>query len=53
MSEKTLLKNRAQAFNPVTKHWIKIDTANGRIVAHKKTFGPYSNIRKLIPKKDR
>jgi len=44
MSEKKL-KNRVQVYNSRNKMWVKFDTTTGRIVANKKTQGPYSNIR--------
>jgi len=37
---------RVQVFNPKTKRWVKIDRASGKIVAHKKTPGPYKNVPK-------
>jgi len=40
------IRNRAQAKNPVTKKWVKIDTRTGRIVGHKKSEGPYKGVRK-------
>ena len=42
---KGAITNRAQALNPVTKRYVKIDTARGRIIEHKKSPGPYKNIR--------
>jgi hypothetical protein len=38
-------KERAQAKNPVTNRYVKIDTATGRIVDQKKSPGPYKGIR--------
>ena len=40
-----------QTRNPKTGHYIKIDKALGKIVAHKKTPGPYKNV--AIVKKSR
>ena len=40
------ISNRVQAFNPVTKKWVKIDTTTGKIVGHKSSSTPYKNIRK-------
>ena len=39
------IKNRVQIKNPVTGRYVKIDTKTGRIVAQKKTSGPYKGIR--------
>ena len=39
------ISNRMQVLNPVTKRYVKIDTSRGRIVEHKKSPGPYKNIR--------
>jgi hypothetical protein len=39
------LKERAQAKNPVTDRYVKIDTSTGRIIDQKKTAGPYKGIR--------
>ncbi len=40
-----------QVYNPKTKRWVKIDKKTGKIVAHKKSPGPYKNIPKYQPKK--
>jgi hypothetical protein len=40
------ISKRVQAQNPVTGRWVKIDTQTGRILDHKKSAGPYKNIRK-------
>lgn len=40
------ISNRVQARNPLTKRWVKIDTKTGRIISHKKSPGPYKNVRK-------
>lgn len=40
------VSKRVQALNPVTGKWVKINTQTGRIVSHKKTTGPYKNVRK-------
>ena len=34
-----------QACNPITKRFVKIDRQTGSIVSHKKTGGPYKNIK--------
>jgi hypothetical protein len=39
------VKERAQAKNPITGRYVKIDTNTGRIVDQKKTPGPYKGIR--------
>lgn len=41
------IKLRVQALNPVTKRYVKIDTATGRIVDNKKTAGPYKGVREV------
>lgn len=38
-------KDMVQCPNPVTKHWVKIDTKTGSIVGHKKSPGSYKNVR--------
>jgi len=43
---KGVIRKRAQAKNPVTKRWVKIDTRTGRIINHKKSPGPYKRVRK-------
>ncbi len=45
------VKGRAQAQNPVTGRYVKIDTDTGRIVDHKKTPGPYKGIRDISQNK--
>lgn len=47
------MKDRVQALNPLTKRYVKIDTDTGRIIAHKKTAGPYKGVREasVPPKK--
>ena len=40
------VSKRIQVLNPVTKRYVKIDTERGRIVDHKKSPGPYKNVRK-------
>ena len=44
-SRRGAVRERVQAFNPVTQRYVKIDTNTGRIVDHKKTEGPYKGIR--------
>ncbi len=41
------VKERAQAKNPVTDRYVKIDTSTGRILDQKKTPGPYKGIKDL------
>lgn len=38
-------KNRVQVLNPVTKKWVKINTATGSIVGHKCDKKPYRRVR--------
>jgi hypothetical protein len=45
------VKERAQAQNPVTGRYVKIDTNTGRIVESKKTPGPYKGIRDITRRK--
>jgi len=45
------VKDRAQAKNPITNRYVKIDTTTGRIVDQKKTPGPYKGIKDLTRKK--
>jgi len=40
------ISKRVQVLNPVTKRYVKIDTERGRIINHKKSPGPYKNVRK-------
>jgi hypothetical protein len=40
------ISNRVQVLNPVTKRYVKIDTARGRIIDHKKSPGPYKRVRR-------
>lgn len=44
-SRRGAVTERVQAFNPVTKKYVKIDTVTGRIIDHKKTDGPYKGVR--------
>jgi len=41
------ISKRVQARNPVTGRWVKIDTTTGRILAHKKSRGPWKNVRRV------
>ena len=43
---KGAISKRIQVLNPITKRYVKIDTDRGRIIDHKKSPGPYKNIRK-------
>lgn len=45
------VKERVQALNPATGRYVKIDTATGRIVDHKKTKGPYKGVREVSRKR--
>jgi hypothetical protein len=40
------MKDVVQLRNPRTGRWVKIDIGEGRILAHKKSPGPYKNVRK-------
>jgi hypothetical protein len=44
MSVTTKKPNVVQVKNPKTGHYVKIDRAKGRIVAHKKSSGPYKGV---------
>ncbi|MBA4009364.1 MAG: hypothetical protein C0465_26825 [Ralstonia sp.] len=41
------VKERVQAYNPVTERYVKIDTNTGRIIDHKKTPGPYKGVKEV------
>lgn len=43
-------KNYIQVFNPRTERWVKIDRDAGKIIANKKSEGPYKNIKKYRSK---
>ncbi len=45
------VKERAQAKNPITDRYVKIDTSTGRIIDQKKTPGPYKGVRDITRKK--
>ena len=45
------VKERAQAKNPLTNRYVKIDTSTGRIVDQKKTPGPYKGVKDVTRKK--
>lgn len=45
------VKERAQVKNPLTGRYVKIDTDTGRIIASKKTAGPYKGIRDITKSK--
>lgn len=49
-SRKGAVKQRAQALNPITKRYVKIDTTTGRIVDNKKSAGPYKGVREINSK---
>jgi len=40
------VRDRVQVLNPVTRRWVKVDTKTGKIVEHKKTYGPFKGVRK-------
>ena len=40
------VKDRSQAFNPVTKQWIKRDSDTGRFMDVKKDGTPFKGVRK-------
>jgi len=40
-----------QVRNPITERYVKVDTRTGRILAHKKSPGPYKGIKELTRKK--
>ena len=44
-------KKKVQVYNPKTKKWVKIDKETGKIVAHKKSSGPYKDVPKHRPSK--
>jgi hypothetical protein len=52
-SRKGAVSGRVQALNPVTRRYVKIDTTTGKIMAHKKTSGPFKGVKEVIvpPKK--
>lgn len=43
-TQKSLIKNRIQVKNPVTKKWVKINTLTGSIIGHKTDYKPYKNV---------
>ena len=45
------VKERAQAKNPITDRYVKIDTSTGRIIDQKKTPGPYKGVKDITRKK--
>ena len=40
------VKQRSQTFNPVTKQWVKRDTATGRFIDVKQDDAPFKGVRK-------
>ena len=40
------VKDRSQAFNPVTKQWVKRDSDTGRFMDVKKDGTPFKGVRK-------
>lgn len=49
-TRKGAVRERVQAYNPVTERYVKIDTNTGRIIEHKKSEGPYKGVREVKPK---
>lgn len=41
-----VIDDRKQAYNPVTKLWVKIDTKTGRFVDNKTSGGKFKGVRK-------
>ena len=37
-------RDRVQLENPVTGHWVKVDTWTSRIIDEKRTDGPYKGV---------
>lgn len=48
---KNKIKDRVQLLNPRLGRYVKIDTKNGGIVGHKKSKGPYKNVKHYRRKK--
>jgi len=42
------MKNIVQTKNPKSGRYIKIDLSKGKIIAHKKSEGPYKNVKIII-----
>ena len=51
-SGKYKMKDLVQLCHPVTKRFVLVDKANGRIIAHKHSKGTYKNIKVIDTKKD-
>ena len=47
-----MIWDRGQVFNPVTRRWVKVDTKFGGIIQHKKTPGPFKNVKILKKRKN-
>ena len=47
------VKDRIQVKNPRTEKYVKIDTKKGGIVGHKKSSGPYKDVKIYRKKKKR
>jgi hypothetical protein len=45
------MKDLVQLRHPMTKRFVLIDRANGRIIAHKISKEPYKNITMVVSKK--
>lgn len=39
------IKNRVQLFNPISKHWVKLNTETGAIIGTKKK--PFKGVKKF------
>jgi len=44
VASKNKTKDVVQVKNPKTGKYVKIDRAKGKIIAHKKSDGPYKNV---------
>ena len=45
------VKDRVQLQNPVSGKYVKLDSSTGRIIAQKKTDGPFKGVRDITKKK--
>lgn len=46
------MNDLVQLRHPMTKRYVLVDRANGRIIAYKVSKGPYKNIRMIVSKKE-
>ena len=53
MATKSKKRDIVQVKNPRSGHYVKIDRAAGRILAHKKSEGKYANIPVARKRKDK